>query len=216
MEVFRKGARHFWRIGRSQCLHSWMVKQCLIANSDVMDEITPRTAKSRAVFVNMRHSWGRYDIRLLSVKECTTPKVCSVLSGCETWHLCGAFDHRFAVSTARTWWKHRVGNDKVRHRALYADGHPPSEVITLHRLRWHGRALPMSAYCMPAEWGYELMPKVQSRFVSVRCVVWQWERIKSKKKNCKTNPLVVTWMTYGLKTLSTASQKVGVGTNHSL
>lgn len=63
-------------------------------------------------------------------------------------------------------------------------------------------------------WGYELVSEVRNRIISVRAVMRQWRWITSGKQDHPTSSLALTWMTHGLKTWMTASQRTGWGTSH--
>ncbi|MBM6549315.1 reverse transcriptase family protein [Streptococcus dysgalactiae subsp. equisimilis] len=129
----------------------------ITAGGGIGDEIKSRIAKARLAFVNLRHLWRRRDIRLLLKGRVYVATVRSVLLyGCETWPLrvedvrrLSVFDNRCLRSIARIWWQHHVSNVEVRRRVLGMDSRALSEVISLHRLRWLGHVLRMSAQRLP-------------------------------------------------------------------
>ena len=154
---------------------------CISSSANVVDEVTARISKARLAFANLRHLWRQRNISLSVKGRVYNAAVRSVLLyGSETWPLrvedtrrLLVFDHRCLRSIAGVWWERRISNTEVRRMVLGTRNRSIDELITLHRLRWLGHVLRMSADRLPRRALFAEPPKSWKRPRGGQFMTWQ-------------------------------------------
>ena len=162
-------------------------------------EVSSRIVKARAVFANLRHLWRQKGISLeLKGRVYNTTVRAVLLYASETLALRSedlrrlqTFDNRCLRSVARITWHRKVSNVEVRRRIFGNAGIDDTleKRISLHRLRWLGHVLRMSANRLPNKVLFSQPGQDWRRVQGGQILTWQRQMKSETQKLSKIGPV---------------------------